>query len=120
VKPLLGALFRFLRYDIRLECKWLREVLDLSVGADTLRQARGMDDSWSMLFLEEIGEGLRGCRFSPSIGRDGGRRSAGAWLAGRSGREPTRIEREKSGSVAPERPVPFLKSENSRFPAIAN
>jgi len=55
VQPPLGALFRFLRYDIELEEEWLRKVVEISVDADTLRQARRLDDAGSMLFLEEIG-----------------------------------------------------------------
>jgi predicted acylesterase/phospholipase RssA len=55
VKPPLGALFRFLRYDIKLEREWLHDVLKVAVDADTLRQARRLDDSGSMAFLEEVG-----------------------------------------------------------------
>ena len=54
IKPPGGALFRFLRYDVKLEADWLRDVLDVSVDADTLKQARRLDNSDSMAFLEEI------------------------------------------------------------------
>jgi predicted acylesterase/phospholipase RssA len=55
VEPPLGALFRFLRYDIKLEADWLRDVLGVAVDPDTLRQARRLDNSESMLFLEQVG-----------------------------------------------------------------
>jgi hypothetical protein len=51
----LGALFRFLRYDVELEDDWLRDTIDVSVDPDTLRRAQRLDDAGSMLFLEEIG-----------------------------------------------------------------
>jgi hypothetical protein len=60
VKPPLGALFRFLRYDIKLEADWLRDVLGVAVDPDTLRQARRLDDSASMPFLEEVGRRAAG------------------------------------------------------------
>jgi hypothetical protein len=53
VDPPLGALFRFLRYDIKLEDEWLR-TLGVSADAETLRRARRLDDSGSMRFLEDV------------------------------------------------------------------
>ena len=54
VTPPGGPLFRFLRYDVKLEADWLRKVLGVSVDADTLKQARRLDNSESMEFLEKI------------------------------------------------------------------
>jgi predicted acylesterase/phospholipase RssA len=65
VKPPLGALFRFLRYDVKLEADWLHEVLGVAVDPDTLKQARRLDNSDSMLFLEEIGRKAAGLQVLP-------------------------------------------------------
>jgi len=51
----IGPLFRFLRYDVKLEPEWLRDELGVSPEAETLRRARRLDDAGSMPFLREIG-----------------------------------------------------------------
>ena len=55
VPPPLGPLFRFMRYDVKLEDEWLRDELQVTADADTLRQAQRMDDASSMPFLFELG-----------------------------------------------------------------
>ena len=51
----IGPLFRFLRYDVKLEPEWLRDELGVSPEAETLRRARRLDDAGSMPFLREVG-----------------------------------------------------------------
>ena len=46
-----GALFRFLRYDIRLDQAWLREHVGAEVSPDQERQMRRLDDARSMPLL---------------------------------------------------------------------
>jgi hypothetical protein len=50
-----GPLFRFLRYDVRLEAGWLREQLDLKLGAKDLTRVREMDNPDSIPLAYEIG-----------------------------------------------------------------
>jgi hypothetical protein len=49
-----GALFRFLRYDIKLEEEWLRGAVGKSVTPQQLRQMRRLDDAASMPLLSEL------------------------------------------------------------------
>ena len=49
-----GALFRFLRYDIKLEGEWLRERVGATVTAEQVRQMRRLDDARSMPLLSEL------------------------------------------------------------------
>ena len=49
-----GALFRFLRYDIKLEGEWLRDRVGASVSADQVRQMRRLDDARSMPLLSAL------------------------------------------------------------------
>jgi len=50
-----GPLFRFLRYDVRLEVDWLREQLDIRLGEKDLARVRAMDDPKSIPLAYEIG-----------------------------------------------------------------
>jgi uncharacterized protein len=55
VTPPGGKLFRFLRYDVRLEKDWLARELDVQVSNDVLERLRGMDDPTLVQQLYEIG-----------------------------------------------------------------
>jgi hypothetical protein len=50
-----GPLFRFLRYDVRLEAGWLSEHLDLKLSAKDLARVREMDNPDSIPLAYEIG-----------------------------------------------------------------
>jgi hypothetical protein len=50
-----GKMFRFLRYDVRLEKNWLAQQLDYDVSDDLLGRLRGMDDPTVAHKLYEIG-----------------------------------------------------------------
>ena len=50
-----GKLFRFLRYDVRLEKDWLARELNYDVSDDALARLRGMDDPAAVHQLYEIG-----------------------------------------------------------------
>ena len=55
VVPPGGKMFRFLRYDVRLEKDWLAHELDCHVGDDLLERLRGMDDPKIVQNLYDIG-----------------------------------------------------------------
>jgi hypothetical protein len=48
-------MFRFLRYDVRLEKDWLARELNYKVSDDALVRLRGMDDPAAVHELYEIG-----------------------------------------------------------------
>ena len=50
-----GKMFRFLRYDVRLEKDWLARELNYNVSDDTIVRLRGMDDPAAVQELYEIG-----------------------------------------------------------------
>jgi len=50
-----GPMFRFLRYDVRLEADWLAERLDLKLGAKDLARVREMDNPDAIPLAYEIG-----------------------------------------------------------------
>jgi hypothetical protein len=50
-----GKMFRFLRYDVRLEKDWLARELNYDVSDDTLARLRGMDDPATVHELYKIG-----------------------------------------------------------------
>jgi len=50
-----GKMFRFLRYDVRLEKDWLARELNYDVSDDALARLRGMDDPAAVHTLYEIG-----------------------------------------------------------------
>jgi hypothetical protein len=50
-----GKMFRFLRYDVRLEKDWLARELNYEVSDDGLARLRGMDDPAAVNELYEIG-----------------------------------------------------------------
>jgi uncharacterized protein len=50
-----GKLFRFLRYDVRLEKDWLQRELNYPVSDELLERLRGMDDPKVVQHLYEIG-----------------------------------------------------------------
>jgi hypothetical protein len=52
-----GPLFRFLRYDVRLEADWLKEHLDIQLGAKDLARVRAMDNPDSIPLAYQIGCG---------------------------------------------------------------
>ncbi len=51
-----GPLFRYRRYDVRLEQDWLREQLGLSLSPSEIATIRAFDDPDGLARLEEIGE----------------------------------------------------------------
>jgi uncharacterized protein len=53
--PAGGKMFRFLRYDVRLEKNWLKSELGYDVSDDLLGKLRGMDDPKLVHQLYEIG-----------------------------------------------------------------
>jgi len=57
IAPPMGALFRFLRYDLMLETDWLRRSLGAAVSERTLKQLRRIDDPHAMTLLEELAKG---------------------------------------------------------------
>ena len=50
-----GNLFRFLRYDLRLEQKWLKDSLGETLPADAVTRLRSMDNPDGMAMLYELG-----------------------------------------------------------------
>jgi hypothetical protein len=57
IAPPMGALFRFLHYDLMLESEWLRQSLGAAVSERTLKQLRRIDDPHAMTLLEELAKG---------------------------------------------------------------
>jgi len=51
-----GPLFRFLRYDVRLEPAWLEQNLDLKLSKKDLARVREMDNPDSIPLAYEIGQ----------------------------------------------------------------
>jgi hypothetical protein len=39
-----GKMFRFMRYDVKLEVNWLREELDVKISSSDAERFRGMDN----------------------------------------------------------------------------
>jgi hypothetical protein len=56
VAPPGGKMFRFLRYDVRLEKEWLARELDYKVSDEMIERLRGMDDPTLVDKLYEIGQ----------------------------------------------------------------
>jgi len=50
-----GNLFRFLRYDLKLEERWLAQKLGENLPADLIERLRQMDQPWGMSTLYELG-----------------------------------------------------------------
>src|ERR1043165_1439412 len=50
-----GPLFRFLRYDVRLETDWLAEHLDMKLSGKDLARVREMDNPDSIPLAYQIG-----------------------------------------------------------------
>jgi hypothetical protein len=50
-----GKMFRFLRYDVKLESKWLATELNYKISDRALERLRGMDDPAVVPFLYELG-----------------------------------------------------------------
>jgi hypothetical protein len=48
-------LFRFMRYDVRLEPDWLKSELGVSIDAGDLKQMRRLDASENLTLLHELG-----------------------------------------------------------------
>jgi hypothetical protein len=55
VTPQTGNLFRFLRYDLRLEDAWLKDKLGESIPHDAVLRLRQMDNPAGMSTLYELG-----------------------------------------------------------------
>jgi hypothetical protein len=51
-----GKLFRFLRYDVRLEQEWLRSELGITLSDREVQRLRAMDDPSTVHELYEIGK----------------------------------------------------------------
>jgi uncharacterized protein len=51
-----GKMFRFHRYDVRLDKKWLAERLDYKASDHLVNRIRGMDDPRTVQVLYEIGQ----------------------------------------------------------------
>ena len=56
IVPQTGNLFRFLRYDIRLEQNWLKEELNETLAPDVVGRLRQMDDPAGMSALYDLGQ----------------------------------------------------------------
>jgi hypothetical protein len=54
-EPPFGALFRFLRYDIKLETDWLKDTLGVSLSPRDLARARRFDNPEIMPLLDDLG-----------------------------------------------------------------
>jgi len=54
VPPPRGALFRFLRYDMRLDADWFAAQLGEKIGAREIAEMRRLDDVASMPRLEAL------------------------------------------------------------------
>ena len=54
VPPPTGALFKFLRYDLKLEADWLKQSLGAEVSEAALKQIRRFDDPDAMPLLEDL------------------------------------------------------------------
>lgn len=70
-----GPLFRFLRYDVRLEADWLEEHLGIRLGAKDLARVRAMDNPDSIPLAYEIGckaaeRQVKAEHWSGSVGQD--------------------------------------------------
>jgi uncharacterized protein len=55
-EPSFGSLFRYFRYDVRLETDWLKENLGVTLGHAELAQLRRFDDPGGMERLDEVGQ----------------------------------------------------------------
>jgi len=55
LEPPFGALFRFLRYDVRLEADWLKDTLALSLSPRDLAAIRRFDNPGAIELLADIG-----------------------------------------------------------------
>jgi predicted acylesterase/phospholipase RssA len=56
IVPQTGNLFRFLRYDIRLEESWLKQELNETLAPDVIERLRHMDDPAGMSALYDLGQ----------------------------------------------------------------
>jgi uncharacterized protein len=56
VPPPTGPLFRFLRYDLKLETPWLKHTLGAEVSETILKLLRRFDDPAAMPLLEDLGK----------------------------------------------------------------
>jgi hypothetical protein len=54
-EPPFGALFRFLRFDVKLEEDWLRDRLGLDIAPEDLKQARRFDDPDAIGLVDRLG-----------------------------------------------------------------
>jgi hypothetical protein len=54
IPPPGGPMFRFLRYDIRLEADWFQQELAVAVGPEQIAQMRHFDDATAMPLLDEL------------------------------------------------------------------
>ena len=55
VEPPFGALFRFLRYDVKLETDWLENTLGVAVSPRDMARLRRFDDPHAMPLLDDLG-----------------------------------------------------------------
>lgn len=53
--PPFGNLFRFLRYDVRLEQRWIKEELGLDIGAGEIARLQQMDDPTNIPSVYDLG-----------------------------------------------------------------
>jgi hypothetical protein len=60
-----GPLFRFLRYDIKLEAEWLLQTLGENPDAREIRQMRRLDDAQTMPTLEALGRKAAAIQVKP-------------------------------------------------------
>lgn len=54
-RPLGSPLFKFLRYDVRLEARWLAEMLDIKLSDAEIERVRQMDNPETVELAYEIG-----------------------------------------------------------------
>ncbi len=55
VEPPFGALFRFLRYDVKLEADWIGDTLGVAVSPRDIARLRRFDDPQTMPLLDDLG-----------------------------------------------------------------
>jgi patatin-like phospholipase len=72
-----GKMFRFLRYDVRLETDWLKDRLGIELGAREVERIRQMDDPTIVPVIYEIAQAaakrhVRSDHWDILLSRDGG------------------------------------------------
>lgn len=66
VTPLGGTLFRFARYDVRLETDWLRETIGETIGPGEVKRLRRMDEAGNLDTLLRLGRKAAAIQIDPA------------------------------------------------------